>query len=321
MPTMPDDDQQGEPERGRRCRGRTTAPARRCGRSGPAHRARPRRSRCRTSSTARTEPRRGRASARPAQDAPALRRPGSWWATGGAAARAGRPQPAPRARRARAAPRPFVSLCPVPMRSVTSPSTRWIGDAVRSTVRTRSRGAESDALVHEPVAHLDAGRRDPVARREVAQEAESDGNGDADQPPPTAVGRRGRRPGCRPRRAGTGSSSRTGWTSSIRGSSRCQPRALSIGSIRGTRPSGRVAGRRSRPSESAPPTISTARCWSSPSIGERPGRRRRGDAARWPDRRGGRSLPRDGRRSGPATSARSGARGPTSRSACRPRSR
>ena len=44
----------------------------------------------------------------------------------------------------------LVEAVPVPIRTLVSPSRRWIGDEVRSTVRTRSTGVESTCRLSSP---------------------------------------------------------------------------------------------------------------------------------------------------------------------------
>ena len=45
---------------------------------------------------------------------------------------------------------PSLEAVPVPTRTVVRPSTRWISDAVMSTVRTRSIGVDSTCLLSSP---------------------------------------------------------------------------------------------------------------------------------------------------------------------------
>ena len=56
----------------------------------------------------------------------------------------------PGGRRGRCGPRRRRRVVPVPIRTLVSPSSRWMGGAVMSTVRTRSSGVESTCRLSSP---------------------------------------------------------------------------------------------------------------------------------------------------------------------------
>ena len=70
------------------------------------------------------------------------------------------------ARRGRSGPRRSVEAVPVPIRTLVSPSSRWIGEEVRSTVRTRSTGVESTCRLSSP---RRSSIRPPVIRKLVVR--------------------------------------------------------------------------------------------------------------------------------------------------------
>ena len=129
--------------------------------------------------------------------------------------------------------------------------------------------------VEQPAPQLDPAAGDPEAGGQVAQQAERDRDRDAEQLPPLA-----RRPRCRPRAKpiSTGRkriTSRTGCTSSIRGSSRCHSasRRSRPAPAAGRRRSGSITWRRPRTASALSVSSSTSRgraSWSSPAISSAP---------------------------------------------------